>query len=219
VQEKTKIETAVALRPGEDVEVKSYYLEALRLQQYAEARVIATVDDLNPATDDLSIIAKLKKAIEGERKEYLSPLQEQVRQINETYKTLILPIEIADQVTREKILAFKLKQKLNREEQEEINRLKIEASQKEMKLKGELTESVNLVEVVPELAKSVSTEMGTSGQRDNWKYEVVDVNLIPREYMMPDTSLLNITAKTHHDKKLVAGVRFYNEPIIAVRAR
>ncbi|MBA7684472.1 hypothetical protein ES703_92868 [subsurface metagenome] len=88
-----------------------------------------------------------------------------------------------------------------------------------MKLKGELTESVNLVEVAPEAPKSVSTDMGTSGMTDSWKYEVFDFALLPDEYKVPDTAMLNSIAKKHHDQKQVPGVRFFNEPFITVRAR
>ena len=105
------------------------------------------------------------------------------------------------------------------QKQEEINRKRREAAEEEMRLKGELSESVGLVEVLTEAPKVVYSDMGTAGQRDNWKYEIIDLNAIPREYMMPDTSMLNTTAKTHHDKKPVPGVRFYNEPILAIRAK
>ena len=47
-------ETALALPLGADVEVMSYFEEAQKLQQYAEARVIKTAEDVRVATDDLT---------------------------------------------------------------------------------------------------------------------------------------------------------------------
>ncbi|GAH61866.1 unnamed protein product, partial [marine sediment metagenome] len=64
-----------------------------------------------------------------------------------------------------------------------------------------------------------STDMGSSGMVDHWKYEIIDLKLIPREYMLPDSVLLGNTAKKYHDQKEVPGVRFYNEPYRATRAR
>jgi len=209
----------LTLRPGEDVEVRSHYTEALRLLEYAESRVIATVEDTKIANNDLAVISKLKKAMEAKRKEYLQPLKGQTEAIRDTYNYLMAPVLEADKITRDKMLAFNKEQERIRREQEEINRKRLEAAEAEMRLNGELTESVNLVEVTPEPAKRVSTEMGTSGQRDNWQCEVVDINALPREYMMPDLVLLNAIAKKYHDKKEVVGVRFYNKPIISVRAR
>jgi len=38
-------ETAVALRPGEDIEAHSHYEEALRLLEYAEKRTISSLEN------------------------------------------------------------------------------------------------------------------------------------------------------------------------------
>jgi hypothetical protein len=116
------------------------------------------------------------------------------------------------------MLDFTREQDRIRSEQEEINRKRQEAAEAEMKLNGELSESVNLVEVSPEAPKTVATDLGTAGQRDNWKWEVVDFALLPDEYKVVDSSLLTAVAKKHHDQKPIPGVRFFNEPIIAVRA-
>jgi len=212
-------ETALVLRPGEDIEVHGYFEEAMKLLEYAEARVIATVEDNKLANDDLSAISKLKKAMDSKRKEYLEPLKVQTEAIRGTYDYLMLPILEADKITRNKMLAFNQAQEWKRREQEEINRKRMEAAEAEMKLKGELSEPVNLVEVSPETPTTIRTDIGTSGQRDNWKYEVIDILAIPREYLVVDSAMLNAIAKKHHDQKPVPGVRFYNEPIISVRAK
>jgi len=212
-------DTALALRPGEDTEVHGYFLEAQKLQQYAESRVIATVEDAKLATDDLSIISRLKKAMEEKRKEYLAPLQDQVKAINETYKTLMEPILGADYVTRHKLLDYQKEQDRIRHEQEEINRKRQEAAAQEKALTGQVTEPVELVEVTPEASKRVSTEIGMAGQRANWKYEVFDFALLPNEYKLADSAMLNSIAKKYHDQKQIPGVRFYNDPTIQVTTR
>jgi len=204
---------------GEDVEVQNIFQQSKRLLEYAESRVIKDVQDIKMATDDLAIIAKYKKVMEEKRKEYLRPLQEEVKAINDNYKFWMQPIEAADRITREKILAFNKEQERRRLEQEEINRKRQEAAEQEMKLNGELSESVNLVEVAPPAPKRVSTDMGTTGMVDNWKYEVIDFALLPDEYKVADTSMLNAVAKKHHDRKQIPGVRFYNEPVIRVNAK
>lgn len=211
-------ETAVALRPGEDIEAHGYHNEALTLLGYAEARVIATVEDAKRATDDLSIIAKLKKAMGDKRKSLLEPLKADMDAIRDTYTYLMAPVLDADKITREKMLAYDAEQRRIRAEQEEINRLREEAAQKQAKLTGGITE-VEVVEVAPEPSKSTSTEMGTARTTDHWKWEVVDFAALPDEYKVIDGSMLTAVARKHHDQKQVPGVRFYNDPIIAVRAR
>ena len=166
--------TDLALRPGEDIEVRSYYEEAQRLLEYAEKRVIKSLEDNKGANDDLAIIAKLKKTMESKKREYLDPLRNQAEAIRETYSTLMDPIIAADKITREKMLAYSAEQNRIRLAQEEINRKRIEAAQEEMRLNGELSESVNLVDVQPEAPKRTSMEMGSTGQKDVWKWEVID---------------------------------------------
>ena len=211
-------ETAIVLRPGEDLEAHGYYEESMKLLKYAEGRVISNVEQNKQANDDLSIISKLKRAMDGKRKSLFEPLKAEIETIRATYDYLMLPILEADKLTRNKMLAFDVEQRRIRAEQEEINRLREEATQKQKELTGEI-EDVEIVEVAPEVAKRVDTDMGSTGVVDHWKYEVFDFALLPDEYKLADTAMLNSIAKKHHDKKAVAGVRFYNEPIISNRAR
>ncbi len=212
-------ETALVLKPGEDMEAHGWHQEAMKLLKYAEKRVIATLDDVKVATDDLSIISKLKKAMTEKRKQELEPSKLETEAIRGTYDYLMAPVFKADKITRDKVLAFNQEQERIRLAQEEINRKRTEAAEQEMKLNGELSEPVGLVEVAPEAPKRTSTELGTAGRTDHWVYEIVDPLAVPREYLVVDTAMLNAIAKKHHDQKQIPGVRFINKPIITVRGR
>jgi len=211
--------TAIAFRPGEDVEVLSYYAQGQKLLEYAENRYIGTVEDNKVAVDDLSIISRLKKAMEAKRKEYIEPLKTQVDAINATYKTLMEPVLSADKITRDKMLAYDARVRAERAEQERINQLRMEAAKAEMALNGELSESVNLIEVTPEQGKTARTDLGTASMADRWTYDVIDETLIPREYLVIDHAQLSAIARSHHDRKNIPGIKFVNKPIISVRAR
>ncbi len=211
-------ETVLALRPGEDVEVHSYFLESRKLLDYAEHRTIKTLEDAKTATDDLSIISRLKKAMEAKRKEMLSPHEVQVKTIRDTYNYLMTPILEAERITKVKQTAFLQEQERIQREQEEINRKRYEAAQTEMKLKGELTESVNLVEVT-EAPERIHTNLGITGMVDHWIFEVTDFAQVPDEYKVIDSAMLNTVAKKYHDQKPVKGIRFYNQPYIATRTK
>jgi len=202
-----------------DTEVKAFFDQAVGLREYAEDLVILTAEDLAPVTNDLSVIAKVKKGMKDKRESYVKPLKDRAAEFIEAFKILMAPVEKADSILREKMLTYNKEQERIRQEQEEINRLRIEAANKEMALKGELTESVDLVEVAPEAPKRVSTDMGTVGQRDNWKYEVIDFALVPDEYKMINPAVLTPAAKSYKDTRTIPGVRIFNEPIIAVRTR
>jgi len=211
-------QTALTLRPGEDIEAHNSYLEAVKLLEFAESRVVKTLADSKAATNDLSIISTLKRIMEAKKKELLAPHQETVNAIRETYTFLMAPVLEAERINKQKQTAFLQEQARVQQEQEEINRKRMEAAQAEMKLKGEITEPVNLVEVT-EAPTRVQTDLGTTGLTDHWKYEVVDFALLPDAYKVVDTAQLNAIARSHHDTKQVPGVRFYNEPYLATRGR
>ncbi len=212
-------ETALAAAPGSNNEVMSYYHEALKLCAWAETRVIASLDDIKVATEDLSIIARLRKAMEEKRKEYLDPLKSQAEAIRETYKILMQPIEDADTTTRKKILAFNKEQEDRRREQERINAQKLETAEAERRLNGKPSEPVELLEVSPDVPKYVSTELGATGQRDNWKWEVIDFSLVPDDYKLINPGVLTRVVKASKGKVTIPGVRIFNEPIVTVTVR
>lgn len=210
-------ETALTNAPGTDLEVISFYDQALKLFKYAEVRSITTIEDAKLATDDLSAIARLKKAMKEKREFYLAPLREKVEEVNGVYKLLMQPIEKADIITREKILAYQKEQTRIKAEQEEINRLRVEAAQKEAALNGgEITEPVNLVEVAPDAPKRVITEMGTAGQRMVRKWEVEDLGKVPLDYLMIDAAKVGKIVRAGIPS--IPGIRIYEEPILTVRA-
>lgn len=210
-------ETALTLRTGEDIEAHGYFIEAQKLLDKAEARVIATIQDIKAATNDLSLISVIKKAMDGKRKEYLEPLKAQTEAIRDTYDYLMAPILEAGKITRNKMLAYDAEVKRIRQEQEEINRKRMEAAEAEMRLKGELSESVNLVEVAPEAPKRVSTEMGTSGVAKVWKFEVIDFALLPDRFKMENATLIGKVVRA--GEREIPGVKIWSEDTLRVKAR
>ena len=212
-------ETAIVLRPGEDIEARGWFKEAERLLEYAEGRVITTAEDNKQASDDLIIIGNLRIVMENKRVELVKPKQDEVKAIQETYKALMEPILEAYQITREKMKVFDLEQQRQAQAVEELNKQALEVARKQAEMnKGEFTVDLTPIDVqtAPRLTR---TELGVSGLVANWKYRIVNLALLPREYMMPDDVMLKATAKQHHDKKSVPGVEFYNDPYIAKRAR
>ena len=204
----------VTLDPNRDTSSMEFYQQALSALECARRRVISTVEDMKPASDDLVIIRKLKKALDSRRKDYLEPFQSHIKEVNEAYRVLMLPVEEADIITGGKMLAFNNEQARIRQEQERINAERLKLAQDEMNLKGELTESVNLVEVFPPVATTTRTELGSTGMRDHWIFEVTDFALLPDEYKMVDSVKLGkvVRAGLH----TIPGVRIENKPTLAI---
>ena len=202
--------------PRQDAIVLGFYDEAKKLLDYANARVIMSLDDAKLAADDLSMIAKLKKAMESKRKDYLQPFQDHVKEVNEIYKVLMQPIETADMVTRSKVLSFQREQAELKAKQEEINRLRMEAATKEAELNnGEIKESVNIIDVVT-VPTHVYADNGTLGTSKVWKFEVEDLTKIPLEYLMPD--MVKIGKVVRAGVK-IPGVKSWQESSLRVNSK
>ena len=214
----TKPETSIVLRPGEDLEVHDYFEQAVIILGYAERRTITTLDDNKAANDYLTIISRHKKKMEAKKRAYLDPLKEQADAIRETYSTLMDPIIAAEKITKDKMLAYNAEQKRIREEQEKVNTLRLEAAQRDAALhNGEISESVNLITEMHPAPKKVSTDMGTSSQKDNWKWEVTKFSLVPDEFKIINPAIMTPTAKSYKDKRTIPGIRIFNAPILATR--
>ena len=205
----------VLVKPADDTEVMAFYEQAIGLRDYAKARVITTNEDLKPANDDLNVIAIVKKGMEARRKDYLKPFQDHVSSVNDAYKVLMLPILEADKINSAKVLAFNAEQRRKIQEAEAIEAEKIALAKREEELTGEHTIDLAPVDKPDAVPDRIRTDMGTTGERVNWKYEVFDFALLPDEYKVADTAMLNSIAKKYKDLKQVPGVRFYNEPILA----
>jgi len=206
----------VRVNPQGDLAVIALHQEGIRLRQYAEVRVVAADGDVKDATNDLSIIVGLKKAIEEKRKEYVGPINDHLGAVNEAFKAFVEPLLLAETITRRKILDYRAEQEAMRQEQERINRLRIEAAEAEMKLKGEITESVGLVETAPVQPDRYRTEMATLGKATIRKFEVVDFSILPDEYKLPDMVKIRkvVTAGA-----TIPGVRTWKEETLRVTSK
>ena len=78
----------------------------MKLLEYAQKRVINTPDDVKLVNDDLSLISKIKKAMDDKRKELLEPLKAQADDIRNTYTYLMAPVIQAKNIYGEKMLAL-----------------------------------------------------------------------------------------------------------------
>ncbi len=208
----------INIAPESDLVILSLVAEANRLRDYAEKRVIATDADMTLAVDDLSIIAKVKKALIAKKDEYLKPIKAHEDAIKAVFQIILTPVEDADRINREKWTNYRTEQARHRDEAEAINREKLELAKREEVLTGEHTIDLTPV-VAPAPVTRIQTDMGSAGMRDNWTYEVTDFVAQPNEFKVADTAMLNSIAKKYHDQKQVAGVRFINKPILAVNTK
>ncbi len=207
----------VHVRPDANAAVMALYEEGVRALQYSQARIVQCYDDVKLATDDLSIIATRKKVMEEQRTSYTKPLNDHLKAVNDAFKRFMEPWNEADTLNRQKVLAYRAEQERKRQEQERINNLRMEAARAEMELKGEITEPVGLVEVAPAPATGYSTGAGQLGTVKIKKWEVIDLKLVPLEYMLVDAAKVGKVVRAGIPS--IPGIRIYEEEVLKVTAR
>jgi hypothetical protein len=211
-----EITTAILnVAPAHDERVVALQNEVKGLLDYAKIRTIVTDKDVSDATNDLSLMSSLKKAIEEKRREYVDPLNTHLKTINDLFKTLSEPLSQADRTTREKVLAYRAEIERKRKEAEEINRQKEELARREAALNhGEVTIDTTPIVVPTSAPETVRTDAGTLGTQDHWIFEVTDFGLLPNEYKIVDSAKLGkvVRAGLHN----IPGVRIWNEPVLKI---
>jgi len=207
----------VKVKPEADEAVIALHEQSLKLEQYATALVIANDGDVKSATNDLSIISGLKKAIEEKRKEYTQPINDHLKAVNEAFKAFVEPLTQADKITRTKILDYRAEQDRRRQEAEEIARLEWEAAERKAALTGEPVVVPEVVEAAPEAPDRYRAEMGTLGKMTLRKWEVVDLSLVPDEYKMVDATKIGKVVRAGIPS--IPGIRIWEEETLRVNAK
>ena len=209
-------EVMIRVSPEGDEAIVALQSEVTKLCESAAAIVVASDDDMKTVTDDLLMLGNLKKAVEGKKRDYVSPISDHLQAVRDAFKLILDPLEWANATLRGKVLAYDREQARIRAEQEEINRLKMEAARKEMELSGELSESVNEVEVQDAQPKIYRAEAGKASRRKNLKYEVTDFGLVPDEYKVINGPM--ITAKLRSGGT-IPGIRSWYEDGLRISSK
>lgn len=170
-----------------------------------EIETIEVTDDQSSqlGAEMLSKLKKAKDAFEKKRKEVTKPILDEKRDIDNYFKTFIVPIENAEKSMRRKVGTY-----LSAKAEEERKANEALAAQAE-KLGTEMIE-------VPVVPQAVQTEHGSVSTRKVWKHEIVDTNVIPGKYFVLDESLIRADIKA--GVREIPGVRIFEADEVVVRS-
>lgn len=210
----SELDTSIIQVPEANVTIESFQEQVDKLLVYSQARVVVCDDDAKGATDDLSVMSSLKKNIEERRKEYVSPLNDKVKVINNLFKTITEPLDEADKITRKKVLDYRAEQERQRREAEAINQAKQDLARREMELKGEITVDTKPVEVPQAPAKVVRGALGSAGTAKVWKWQVEDFAKIPDQFKTTDDKKI---LKAVQGGQSIQGIKAWQEETLRVK--
>lgn len=215
--------TTAIIKVGPETDLAYHQLqnEVERLQKFAETVVVTNVEESKQVTNDLALMSRLTKAVEVLRKEYVSPLNDYVKHFNDAFRKLSEPLKNAKNAYDTALLSYQHQMAKERAKAEEDQRIaKAEALRQAMEIKKDTGEIVDVVpekvDLPPEAATKVRTDLGTVSQVENWKWVIVDLALIPTEYWKVDEVLLGKVIRA--GVRDIPGLKIYNDPILRTRA-
>jgi len=221
MQEVIETTALVAIHPEIQESIKALRQEGERLQQYAQGLTVSSVADVKRATEDLSMIANLKKALEEKRKEYTQPLNAHLKEINDSFKGMVAPIDSADQTLRGKILAYNREQQRIKEETEKAEALLRQAADIQAKIAQQTGEIYEAPPTIP-LQEShpvtkAYTDVGDMSTRTNRKWEVEDFAKVSDEYKMIDGTKVGKVVRA--GISAIPGIRIWTEDSLVIKAK
>lgn len=214
---------SVQLLPSEDEAIRDLTARTSELEATAKALIIEDEEGLRRATDMLGWIATLKRQVEERRQFFVKPLNDQVRRVNDFFKEMLRPLETADRILREKVLAYRQEQERKRREEEARLRKMLEKEQK--KLEREAAKQglpapppipTPTASVAPQ-PKTVEGSLGAVSAKLVWDFEIEDETKIPREFLMVNEKAIRAAIKA--GVRRIPGVRIFQREELAVRSR
>ena len=205
---------------NETIQLKT---DALALQEKAsEVCVIENTDQEARAVEFLVQTKKRYKIVETKFKEYTAPLKETIKTIKADFDSILDPLTEAERIVKNGIRTFRdsedfrLKEEqrkvLEMAAQEAIRDVADNLTDETLQIAQEASQAV--VEANVEAPKTVNVQSGQARYRKDWKFEVVDPDLVPRNLCVPDSKLIRESIKM--GTREIEGIKIWEEttPII-----
>lgn len=152
-----------------------------------------------------------KEAI-SQRDKYLKPLQESDKKFRAAILVYNQRLE-SEARERERVANERLQQQAEAQKQALLEKSSESDNEWEKAVLEEKAEEIKPVTV--DVQKKVIEQEGLTIAQ-NWKYEIINEDLIPREYMTPDEIQIGKIARGQKDKASIPGVRFYSAGSVRV---
>lgn len=151
-------------------------------------------DELNEANNILRKIATLRKAAKAHFDSLKKPFNEAMANLREKEKEFLKPMEEGESTIKKLIGTYNVK----RDAQLKEEQAKLEELAKQVSDTG--------LTVLPSVKLEKPKLQGTS-IRNRYDFDIVDVNLIPREYLLVDMAAIGKVVRALKEKTNIPGIK------------
>lgn len=142
---------------------------------------IQNQDELNQATEFIVLVKAKIKRIEEMRQFFVKPLNDQVKKINELFKSNIAPLEAVETAVKRTISDFTLAE-IQKARDEEARLLKLREKQNERREEKGQAPILTPVQAVERPQTTTKSEAGKVATKLVWKFNVIDPLKLPMMY-------------------------------------
>lgn len=193
-----------------------------RLQE-ANQLAIATVEDLDAASELFNTLKNERDAHERARVVEKEPHLEAGRQVDAKWKPILTTLDSATTAIANKIRTFR--REMERRAAEEQARLRAEQEKERLRLarQAEKAEARGLTDTADALIREAETMQPAIVQpavprhvpglqtAERWTFVIEDESKLPREYLIPDQQAIRRTVQAMKGRTAIPGVRVYRE--------
>lgn len=165
---------------------------------------VTSKDEERVALENAQTVKSLQKRIESRRKELLEPLNEQIRLINDTCRTIAEPLIASEAHLRSELIRW----------EKQLAEVRIAEKANILEAASLFSETPH---IDPEIAKDLEAieSMRVKGTSKTWAFEVIEESLVPRTLCKPDLTKIRIALK--YGARDIPGLRIFQETRIAIR--
>lgn len=161
-------------------------------------------EELNEANGYLRKIATLRKAAKAHFDSLKKPFNEAMANLRAKEKEFLGPMEKGEGIIKKLIVQYNVKRDARLKEEQ----AKLEELSKTMSESG--------LSVLPSVKLEKPKMQGTT-IRSRYDFDIVDVNLIPREYLLVDTAAIGKVVRALKEKTNIPGIKVKVVQDIVVR--
>jgi len=170
---------------------------------------INTIEDVDDASSFLKEIKDMEKIVEDKRLTFTKPLNESLKNINDTFKKMREPLEQARGLVTEKILIWK-RIEAEKIAAEQAAWRKIQEAEAELRVIRNEPE----VEVEPITVAPVVNKIGNMQTVKRWTHEIEDFNKVPDCFKMLNVVL--IREEIRNGNRDIPGLKIYQEESLSI---
>lgn len=226
------MQSVIEVKPIETKEIKEMTTNAEQTLTTCQNLKIKGQEEYSYAGECLKQIKSKMTNLEDKRKEITRPLDVAKKAVMDLFRKPLDMLSEAERIIKKGLLTYQQEQETLRREQEkklteqarkeeERKRKALEERARKAEEKGNLEKAEELREKkeevfvpAPVVPNQVEKIRGVTTKKI-WKFRIVDANLIPREYLIPNEKMLGDIARATKDTLKIPGIGFYSEEVIA----